>query len=63
MRFFLFHLLSFKDSNCTIQDHVKYLTNQLGQQRRPEGVGGGKGRGGKDTCPRKNNGAVKLRTL
>lgn len=65
MHFFLFHLLSFKgkDSNCTIEDHLIYLTNYLGQHRRPEGVGRWKGRGDKDTCPVKNSGAVNLRTL
>lgn len=63
MHFFLFHLLSFKgkDSNCTTQDHVKYLTKHLGELRRPEGVGRWKGRGNTDTCLVKNSAAVKLK--
>lgn len=63
MHFFLFHLLSFKgkDSNCTTQDYVKYLTKHLGELRRPEGVGRWKGRGDTDTCLVKNSAAVKLK--
>lgn len=47
MHYFLFYLLSFKgkDSNCAIQNHIKYLTNCLGHQRRPEGAGRWKGGG------------------
>lgn len=58
MNFSLFHLLSFKgkDSNCAIQDYVKYLSCCLVQQRRSGGVRRWKGREN-NTCSIKNAGA------